>query len=272
MQCEHLIWTSSLGYLKENFHSVFANESALIAQKQDAIANLGFDTVNKVNYIRSHIGGDQASFRSCSSTTTDSGQRTSARLFCCTLLTRCQPMTWHLSRTKASSLTYWRPLFNRFIGTMSYPRQTFPFLSVGLVVQLPSSWKTWAKHRSVEFVMEFCASLWISRLIHIYLDGCSSNSNLIIDQTSFILFRSDWHRNRFTRGSYTYYSVQSSSKHGEQLRTAYAPDGVCSADSLKSQSSATSPRRHNREIELMKFLVSSIDFHLWWATRCFLFF
>ncbi len=49
IQCEHLIWTSSLGYLKENFTSIFADEIELIEQKQEAINNLGFDTVNKVN-------------------------------------------------------------------------------------------------------------------------------------------------------------------------------------------------------------------------------
>lgn len=46
--CEHIIWTSSLGYLKENFSSIFSDENELIQQKQNAINNLGFDTVNKV--------------------------------------------------------------------------------------------------------------------------------------------------------------------------------------------------------------------------------
>jgi hypothetical protein len=46
--CDHIIWTSSLGYLKENFSSIFADEIELIQQKKDAIDNLGFDTVNKV--------------------------------------------------------------------------------------------------------------------------------------------------------------------------------------------------------------------------------
>jgi hypothetical protein len=46
--CDHIIWTSSLGYLKENFSSIFADEIELIEQKRDAINNLGFSTVNKV--------------------------------------------------------------------------------------------------------------------------------------------------------------------------------------------------------------------------------
>ena len=46
--CDHIIWTSSLGYLKENFTSIFADEVELIKQKREAINNLGFDTVNKV--------------------------------------------------------------------------------------------------------------------------------------------------------------------------------------------------------------------------------
>ena len=48
IRCEHMIWTSSLGYLKENFSSIFAEERELIEQKKNAIENLGFDTVNKV--------------------------------------------------------------------------------------------------------------------------------------------------------------------------------------------------------------------------------
>lgn len=51
MACDHLIWTTSLGYLKEHFHAIFASEPALIEQKQSAIANLGFGTVNKVLLI-----------------------------------------------------------------------------------------------------------------------------------------------------------------------------------------------------------------------------
>ncbi|CAF5183551.1 unnamed protein product, partial [Rotaria magnacalcarata] len=46
--CDHIVWTSSLGYLKENFSSIFADEIELIEQKQDAINRLGFDTINKV--------------------------------------------------------------------------------------------------------------------------------------------------------------------------------------------------------------------------------
>jgi hypothetical protein len=46
--CDHIIWTTSLGYLKENFLSIFADEIDLIEQKRRVINNLGFDTVNKV--------------------------------------------------------------------------------------------------------------------------------------------------------------------------------------------------------------------------------
>ena len=49
MFCEHIIWTSSLGYLKKNFRTIFADEPKLIEEKQTAIDNLGFDTVNKVH-------------------------------------------------------------------------------------------------------------------------------------------------------------------------------------------------------------------------------
>ncbi|CAF5220704.1 unnamed protein product, partial [Rotaria magnacalcarata] len=49
--CDHIVWTSSLGYLKENFSSIFADEIELIEQKQDAINRLGFDTINKTVLI-----------------------------------------------------------------------------------------------------------------------------------------------------------------------------------------------------------------------------
>jgi len=48
ISCDHIIWTTSLGYLKENFLSIFADEIDLIEQKRSVINNLGFDTVNKV--------------------------------------------------------------------------------------------------------------------------------------------------------------------------------------------------------------------------------
>jgi hypothetical protein len=48
MICDHIIWTTSLGYLKTNFHRIFAEIPDLIHQKQNAIANIGFGTVNKV--------------------------------------------------------------------------------------------------------------------------------------------------------------------------------------------------------------------------------
>jgi hypothetical protein len=48
ISCNHVIWTTSLGHLKENFGTVFADESQLLSQKQSAINNLGFGTLNKV--------------------------------------------------------------------------------------------------------------------------------------------------------------------------------------------------------------------------------
>lgn len=60
IMCDHVIWTTSLGYLKENFHRIFADEPRLIQQKQTAIANIGFGTVNKVSRIfrRSYSSAD----------------------------------------------------------------------------------------------------------------------------------------------------------------------------------------------------------------------
>ena len=49
MRCNHMIWTTSLGFLKKNFARIFADEPGIIQQKQSAIANMGFGTVNKVS-------------------------------------------------------------------------------------------------------------------------------------------------------------------------------------------------------------------------------
>lgn len=51
LTCDHIIWTTSLGHLKANFHRIFAQIPELIQQKENAIANLGFGTVNKVVLI-----------------------------------------------------------------------------------------------------------------------------------------------------------------------------------------------------------------------------
>ena len=52
IMCDHIIWTTSLGHLKQNFHRIFAEEPQLIQQKQTAIANIGFGTVNKVKSFK----------------------------------------------------------------------------------------------------------------------------------------------------------------------------------------------------------------------------
>ncbi|CAF2402689.1 unnamed protein product [Rotaria sp. Silwood2] len=49
MMCDHIIWTTSLGYLKKNLHTIFAEEPKLIQQKQNCIVNIGFGTINKVS-------------------------------------------------------------------------------------------------------------------------------------------------------------------------------------------------------------------------------
>ena len=48
LSCDHIIWTTSIGYLQNNFSRIFATEGKLIEQKQAAINNFGFGTVNKV--------------------------------------------------------------------------------------------------------------------------------------------------------------------------------------------------------------------------------
>lgn len=47
--CDHVIWTTSLGYLKQNFNHIFASEPELILQKEQAIKNLPYSTANKVS-------------------------------------------------------------------------------------------------------------------------------------------------------------------------------------------------------------------------------
>ena len=54
MLCDHIIWTTSLGYLKEHFHRIFADEHDLLRQKQNAITNIGFGVLNKVHSTFNH--------------------------------------------------------------------------------------------------------------------------------------------------------------------------------------------------------------------------
>ncbi|CAF1662933.1 unnamed protein product, partial [Adineta ricciae] len=49
--CDHLVWTTSIGYLKENFTKIFATESKLIKQKLLCIERFGFGTMNKILLI-----------------------------------------------------------------------------------------------------------------------------------------------------------------------------------------------------------------------------
>jgi hypothetical protein len=51
LTCDHVIWTTSLGYLKENFSRIFAGEYDLIDQKHQAIKNLPFCATIKVRRI-----------------------------------------------------------------------------------------------------------------------------------------------------------------------------------------------------------------------------
>ncbi|CAF1439848.1 unnamed protein product [Adineta ricciae] len=50
MLCDQIIWTTSLGFLKENFQRIFASERLLIEQKQNAIDQIGFGILNKVQH------------------------------------------------------------------------------------------------------------------------------------------------------------------------------------------------------------------------------
>ncbi|UJR27003.1 hypothetical protein I4U23_008308 [Adineta vaga] len=199
IRCDHIIWTSSLGHLKENFFSIFANEKELIEQKRDAIENLGFDTVNKVILIyEKRFWPENVK----------------------------EIIVLHTEKQPIIDLSN---LLKELLDSTNIDVQTIRIIIEGIHRYdiLPSTdtpiLLCWFGGQSAVLVENFSEKV-IGQICHevlCYHLTISSKLNPIIN-----ILKSGWHTNRFIRGSYSYYSTKSSTQHGELLRAPYAPDGV----------------------------------------------
>lgn len=191
LQCEHVIWTSSLGYLKENFTSVFQDEIELIQEKKLPIENLGFDTVNKVILVYEKAFWPKDILE----------------------IIVLNTMKDHLSDSfdKYKQNPRLRKIIESIFQYDVPPSTQQPVLLC------------WFGGEAAVLIEDFDENL-IGDICHevlcFYLN-ISPKLNLPIR-----VLKSGWHKNRYVRGSYTYYSTKSTQIDGEQLRKPYAPDGI----------------------------------------------
>ncbi|CAF1405759.1 unnamed protein product [Adineta steineri] len=194
--CDHMIWTSSLGYLKENFSSIFSNEIELIEQKQTAINNLGFDTINKVAMIYEKSFWPEENHLIILLHTQKQK-----------LLTLSESLK-ALLNTKESD-----------IQTIIEAIHMYEVLSSAEVPVLIC----WFGGPAA-LLLENLSEKVIGQICHEVL--CNYlNISSELNQPKHVL-KSEWHKNKFVRGSYSYCSTKSTTKDREQLRTGYAPDGI----------------------------------------------
>lgn len=218
MICDHIIWTTSLGHLKKHFHEIFAEIPELIQQKQNAIANLGFGTVNKVFLVYKKKfwrkrGSSIALLhtnRQCQFEMSDQlreqlqNERVDPAVF-----DEIVRMLFHydaLPSTDVPVLICW------FVGPAAIMMEKLSEQLVGQICHevvcgfLRISWQKYPLER----VIRFFRTHFIE----------------IIDCKNDFRCRSTWNSNPYVRGSYSYYSIHSNKHDGEQLRASFAPDGV----------------------------------------------
>ncbi|CAF1271176.1 unnamed protein product [Adineta steineri] len=194
--CDHMIWTSSLGYLKENFSLIFSNEIKLIEQKQTAINNLGFDTINKVAMVYEKSFWPEDNY------------------LIILLHTQKQKLLTLVESLKALLNTK-----ETDIQTIIEAIHMYEVLSSAEVPVLIC----WFGGPAA-LLLENLSEKVIGQICHEVL--CNYlNISSELNQPKHVL-KSEWHKNRFVRGSYSYCSTKSTTKDREQLRTGYAPDGI----------------------------------------------
>ncbi|CAF2239032.1 unnamed protein product [Rotaria magnacalcarata] len=199
LSCDHIIWTTSIGHLKDNFSQIFGTENKLIEQKQSAIENFGFGTVNKVvliyptpmNFWPNNVAG--------------------------IYLLELPSAPVKLSRDQLS-----------FLATHEVDPQKAQCIMDAIVYVCPS-----AAFRTVSFSIAGQAALFVEemsemvlcRLCHgilcHYLEITNEDKNQPI-----CALKSEWGKNRFIRGSYSFLSIRSTEQDQQCLREPYAPDGV----------------------------------------------
>ncbi|CAF1341824.1 unnamed protein product [Rotaria magnacalcarata] len=197
--CDHIVWTSSLGYLKENFSSIFADEIELIEQKQDAINRLGFDTINKTVLIYEKRFWPDAVGKIM-------------------LLDRQKQKSIEFSDS-LKTLIKIEQIDERVVNTIIEAVHRYDELR-STNVPILICWFGGSAAVLIEDINENIIGQICHEVLCYYLNLSSK-----LNKLNRVL-KSEWHKNRFIRGSYSYYSIKSSGKAGQQLRTAYEPDGI----------------------------------------------
>ncbi|CAF4291359.1 unnamed protein product [Rotaria magnacalcarata] len=235
LTCNHVIWTTSVGYLKENFQKIFSSEPDLIHQKQSSIENLGFGTANKVILVY------DAPISFWPDNTADLHP-----------LISVNQTKYSLNKGERAFLTEQNvdPSQAQFVldGVLCVsPSVSMRFVIVWIVGEAALAAESFN-----ELVLAYlCHNIFLSR----YLNGAVDNqkpSRAIIfgfgfgfglglqlpkyDVDLFGLdldlgfgcsgFGSYWNKNRFERGSYSYLSVRASLDDRDRLRQSYTPDGI----------------------------------------------
>ncbi|CAF1549955.1 unnamed protein product, partial [Rotaria magnacalcarata] len=200
LTCNHVIWTTSVGYLKENFQKIFSSEPDLIHQKQSSIENLGFGTANKVILVY------DAPISFWPDNTADLHP-----------LISVNQTKYSLNKGERAFLTEQNvdPSQAQFVldGVLCVsPSVSMRFVIVWIVGEAALAAESFN-----ELVLAYlCHNIFLSR----YLNGAVDN------QKPSRAIMSYWNKNRFERGSYSYLSVRASLDDRDRLRQSYTPDGI----------------------------------------------
>ncbi|CAF1377521.1 unnamed protein product [Adineta steineri] len=199
MLCDHMIWTTSLGYLKDHFRRIFTEEKDLIQQKQNAIANIGFGLLNKVVLIYTNKFWRENA---------DSIKLLHTRKHQIFEMSDMLRQQLHDERIDPN-------VVQEIAHELSYcgvlPSTNIPVLICWFA-------------GPIALIIENLNEQIVGQICHETI--CSY---LKVDQNSYPLVRtlkSGWHSNKYIRGSYSYQSIHSNKQDEHELRTSYAPDGV----------------------------------------------
>ncbi|CAF4537313.1 unnamed protein product [Rotaria sp. Silwood1] len=199
MMCDHIIWTTSLGHLKKNFHTIFAEEPKLIQQKQNSIANLGFGTVNKVLLIyKKKFWNRHISHIALLHTKKDLSFEMSDGL----------RQQLHAERVDSDMF---KEIVNMLFHFDVLPSTDIPVL-IGWLVG-PAA-----------VMIENLSEQLVGQICHEVLCHCMNIAQETYQPVRVL--KSEWHNNKYIRGSYSYASIKSNKYDRRQLRASYAPDGI----------------------------------------------
>ncbi|CAF1041616.1 unnamed protein product [Rotaria sordida] len=197
--CDHIIWTTSLGYLKENFHMIFADEPKLIQQKQNSITNIGFGTVNKVIMIYKK-------------------KFWSRHINSIVLLHTKKDLSFEISDELRQQLQIERVDSDMFkeIVNMLFHYDVLPSTDIPVLI----CWFVGPTAIMIENLSEKLIGQVCHEVLCNYL-------NIVQEKYQPVrILKSEWHSNKYIRGSYSYSSIKSTKHDRRQLQASYAPDGI----------------------------------------------